>query len=259
MTISAKDKHIIRTLAKKVAEIASDPINSEKRDMWMRLNRLQRVRPLIQIQAIDWNIWEELIPSDQLETTDPFSRQHELELRKRLYCWENFRDDHVVDNVITCPIVINGDFDSADFGIKRDIEEPEDPSGAHAFRPVIIAEKDIDKIQTDWKISVDWEQTERQYEQLYELFDGTLIVEKRGPNFFWFAPMDFFYEMARYAAIVYRHNRPSAMDTRRFGTYRHRISELYREAGTNECAISRQRQYQHGVGRLRLDRSTAAT
>ena len=192
MTVSAKDKRIIRTLAKKVAEIASDPINSEKRDMWMRLNRLERVRPLIQIQAIAWNIWEELIPSDQLETTDPFSRQHELELRKRLYCWENFRDDHVVDNVITCPIVINGDFDSADFGIKRDIEEPEDPSGAHAFRPVIVAAEDINNIQTEWEVSVDWEETECRYERICELFDGTLAVEKRGPDFFWFAPMDQF-------------------------------------------------------------------
>lgn len=204
MTVSAKDKRIIRTLAKKVAEIASDPINSEKRDMWMRLNRLERVRPLVHVQAIAWNIWEELIGSDQLETTDPFARQHELELRKRLYCWENFRDDRVVDDVITCPIVINGDVasftyetiesyvDAADFGIKKDIERPKDPSGALAFHPVIVAEEDINNIQTQWQVSVDREETERRYERLCELFDGTLTVEKRGPDFFWFAPMDQF-------------------------------------------------------------------
>ena len=70
MTASAEDKRVIRDLAKRVAEIASDPVNSRKRDMWMRLNRLERVRPLIHVQAIAWNIWEELIPGDQLETTD---------------------------------------------------------------------------------------------------------------------------------------------------------------------------------------------
>ena len=117
MTTSAKDRRVIRDLARSVAEIASDPVNDQKRDMWMRLNRLERVRPLIHVQAIDWNIWEELIPPDQLETTDPFSRQHELELRKRLYCWESFRDDRVVDDVITCPIAIHGDIQSTGFGI----------------------------------------------------------------------------------------------------------------------------------------------
>ena len=33
--LCVKDKYIIRNLAKKVAEIASDPINNQKRYMWM--------------------------------------------------------------------------------------------------------------------------------------------------------------------------------------------------------------------------------
>ena len=192
MTTSAQDKRVIRNLAKRVAEIASDPVNDQKRDMWMRLNRLERVRPLIHVQAIDWNIWEELIPSGRLETTDPFSRQHELELRKRLYCWENFRDDRVVDDVITCPIAIHGDIRTTGFGIERDLEKPENPSGAHRFRSVIVAEEDIDHIQTEPDVSVDWEETERRSERLCDLYDGTLRVEVRGPDFFWFGPMDQF-------------------------------------------------------------------
>jgi len=73
--ISTKEISIIRDLAKRVAAIACDPINHQKRDMWTRLNRLERVRPLIHVQAIAWNIWEELIPPEQLETIDPFVRQ----------------------------------------------------------------------------------------------------------------------------------------------------------------------------------------
>jgi hypothetical protein len=192
MTTSVKDKRVIRDLAERVAEIASDPANDQKRDMWMRLNRLERVRPLIHVQAIDWNIWEELIPPDQLETTDPVVRQQELELRKRIYCWENFRDDRVVDDVIPCPIVIPGDLHRTGFGIERDLDRPENPSGAHAFRAVIVEEKDIDKIQTEMDVSVDWEETERRYERLCDLYDGTLRVEVHGPDFFWFAPMDQF-------------------------------------------------------------------
>ena len=65
MSISEKDKTVIRDLAKKVADIASLPVHKEKSDMWMRLNRLERVRPLIHIQAIAQSIWVELIPDDQ--------------------------------------------------------------------------------------------------------------------------------------------------------------------------------------------------
>lgn len=63
-------------------------------------------------------MWEELIPGDQLETTDPFARKQELELRKRIYCWENFRDDRVVDNVIICPIAIEDDLKANAFGLR---------------------------------------------------------------------------------------------------------------------------------------------
>ena len=192
MSLPAKDKHVIRELAKKVVEIAGEPVQSQKREMWMRLNRLERVRPLIHVQAIAANIWEELIPNDRLETTDSFARQNELELRKTLYCWDNFRDDRVVDNVMACPIAIRGDIHAAGFGIQKDIEKPQEPSGAHAFRPVIVEEEDIDKIQTEPELSVDWEETERRYERLCDLYDGALRVEKRGPDFFWFGPMDQF-------------------------------------------------------------------
>ena len=192
MPMPERDKNVIRSLAARVAEIAALPIQREKRDMWLRLNRLERVRPLIHVQAIAANIWEELIPSGQLETTDPFCRGQEQELRKRIYCWENLRDDRVVDDVVACSIAVRGDIRAAGFGIKADIERPDAESGAHAFHPVIVDEKDIEKIQTEPDLSVDWDDTERRYQRLCDLYDGVLRVEKRGPDFFWFGPMDQF-------------------------------------------------------------------
>jgi hypothetical protein len=76
--------------------------------------------------------------------------------------------------------------------MEKDIERPENPSGAHAFHSVIAVEEDIHKIQTEPEVSVDWEETERRYERLCGLYDGALRVEKRGPDFFWFTPMDLF-------------------------------------------------------------------
>lgn len=192
MTVSTKDKVIIQDLARQVAEIAAEPINDQKRDMWIRLNRLERVRPLIHVQAIDESIWSELLPSERLKTTDSLSRQHELELRKKIYCWEYFRDDRVVDDVVVSPLVVHGDIKMKDYGIKANIELPKKDFGAYVVHPVIVEEDDINKIQTEPDLSVDWDQTERQYEQFCELYDGILRVEKRGPNFFWFALMDNF-------------------------------------------------------------------
>jgi len=192
MSISEKDKSIIRDLAKRVAEIASLPVQQEKRDMWIRINRLERVRPLIHVQAIDPSIWVELIPDEQLQTTDAFCRGHEMALRKKIYCWENFPDDRVVDDVVISPIVIRGDSGSTGFGMQVNIERPEMRFGAGLFKNTIEKESDIDKIQTNPQVSVDWEQTEQNYERLCGLYDGTLRVEKRGPNFFWLTVMDTF-------------------------------------------------------------------
>lgn len=192
MSISEKDKTIIRDLAKKVADIASLPVHKEKSDMWMRLNRLERVRPLIHVQAIDQSIWVELTPDDQFQTTDPFCRGQEIALRRKIYCWENFPDDRVVDDVIECPIIIRGDSQSMGFGIQGDVERPKERFGAWAIKPVIVKEEDIDKIDAQPKVWVDWEQTERNYQRLCDLYDGTLRVEKRGRSFFWFSPIDRF-------------------------------------------------------------------
>jgi hypothetical protein len=186
------DRDVVRDLARRVAEIAALPVQREKRELWTRLNRLGRVRPLIHVQAIDWNIWEELIPNETLLTTDRFCRNQELELRKRIYCWEHLRDDRVVDDVVVCPLAIRGDAESTGFGIKAALHRPEEPSGAYAFVPVIVEESDIDKIRIDPQVSVDWADTERRYDALSELYGGVLRVEKRGPSFFWFQTVDHF-------------------------------------------------------------------
>ncbi len=192
MSVSEKEKGVIRDLARQVAGIAALPVHDEKRDMWTRVNRLERVRPLIHVQAIDPSIWAELIPDGQLESTDKFHRQQEMALRTKIYCWEHFPDDRVVDDVVVCPIAVRGDSRSTCFGMKVDSERPTMSFGAYAIKPTIEQESDIDKIQTAPQVWIDWDQTDRDYERLCDLYDGILRVEKRGPDFFWLTVMDQF-------------------------------------------------------------------
>lgn len=192
MSVSEKEKNVIRDLARRVAEIAHLPIQQEKIDLWIRLNRLERVRPLIHVQAIDPSIWVELLPDDQLQTTDEWLRGQERALRQKIYCWEHFPDDRVVDDVIVCPIVIHGDIRATGFGMPVIHEPATKRFGAYAIKNAIEKESDLDNIQTEPHLWVDWEETDRQYARLCDLYDGILRVEKRGPDFFWLPVMDTF-------------------------------------------------------------------
>lgn len=192
MPFPNQDVQAIRRLAQRVAEIASDPVQHEKIELWKRLNSLERVRPLVHVQAIAANIWEELLPSHRGECTDAFCRAQERELRRRIYVWEHFRDDRVWEDVVVCPLTIHGDIHSLGFGMPRKPDRPDFKDGAYRMTNVFETERDVDKIITHPKPGVDWEDTEKRYQQLCELYDGILRVEKRGRDFFWFAPMDTF-------------------------------------------------------------------
>jgi hypothetical protein len=192
MGISASDRRILHGLARRLADIAALPVQQQKRDLWLRVNRLERVRPPIHIQALDWNIWEELIPQASLQCSDPFCRDQERELRKRVYAHDEFADDRVEDGIVICSIASAGDSWANCFGVGRKVQHTQEASGAYAFVPLIVAEADSEKIQTEPVLSVDWADTERRYQQLNDLYDGILPVEKRGRSFFWFYPMDQF-------------------------------------------------------------------
>lgn len=187
-----KEVMVIRELAKRVAEIAADPVHDEKKEMWRRINGLERVRPLIHVQAIDRSIWTELLPVEKFLCEEPFLRAQEEKLRRIIYCWDHFRDDRVVTDVIDSPIHILGSSMDTDYGIKSTQEDPENPFGASKFIPVIIDESDIDMIQTEPEVYVDWDQTDSEYNRLMEVYDGILRVEKRGLSFVWFGLVDTF-------------------------------------------------------------------
>jgi len=192
MAGNATETATVRELARRVAEIGNHPLQQERRELWTRLNRLERVKPLIHVQAIANNIWEELIPQDQFVCENPVLAEQERDLRRRIYCWENFQDDRVVEDTIVCPIVIRNDIQSVGFGMARDIESSDVPSGAYAIKNAIETERDIEKIQTDPEITVDWDETERRHDRLCELYDQILTVETRGPSFFWMPVVDVF-------------------------------------------------------------------
>jgi len=191
MIIPEKDKRILQKLAEKIAKIASLPIQKEKVYMWQRLNGLDPIRPMVWINEVPWHeMGEEL----ELKTENELCRKYEKHLRRIIYQWEHMSCDMVVEPKIPCPIQIH----DTGFGIEANIISVEgdtgytDPlvvTGSSHFEPVIRNEEDIEKIKMP-EVSVNWEETERTYEILQDIFRDILPVEKEGARGFWFAPWD---------------------------------------------------------------------
>lgn len=184
MSIPEKDKSIVRSLAKEVAEIAALPVQEEKAELWRRLNRLERVRPMVLLQN---GTWHETGDQIKLETEDGFARGQEWNLRTKLYHWEHMRDDHVYEAKIYSPIVVR----CTGMGISANATRPNHVFGAAKYNTVIEEDADPSIIPMP-TVTVDWEETERNYQRLCEIYDGILTVEKRGVAGHWFSIMDQF-------------------------------------------------------------------
>ena len=188
MTISARDKDILRELASKVAVIGGLPVQTEKAELWRRLNQLEPVRPLVWFNDICWyelNVDDELT----LQTADEWAREQEQQLRQTIYWWKHMPGDMVVDDYLSCPLVIR----SSGLGIdeKVDIARTDEKSGivSRHFHRQIFEPEDIDKIKMP-KVTYDEAATEANYQRMCEVFGQIMPVSKVGQKIGGFAPWD---------------------------------------------------------------------
>lgn len=96
MSISA-DIAILRNLAQQVADIAADPIQDERRELWRAHNSFERTRPLILCM---WEAaWFEH-PEAPSKCEDPFFQAYETQLKQRIFK-QSLRDDTVIEPWVT--------------------------------------------------------------------------------------------------------------------------------------------------------------
>lgn len=78
----ADDVRILRDLAKQVADIAADPIQDERRELWRAHNSFERTRPLI---ICGWEAaWPEH-PDAQNQCEDPFFAAYEGQFKQAIF------------------------------------------------------------------------------------------------------------------------------------------------------------------------------
>ncbi len=170
---SPADQRALRRLAAQVAEVAHLPVMAERKAMWMRHNRVCRVRPLILV--FPEGAWRELLPEAGLACQDERARKIEWELRRRLYHHAHLFDDAVIENTWIVPkrIAVSG------WGLDPQRIASHDPTGAWAFDPVIREPSDLDRLRYP-QISYDAAGSARDLEEMQSLFGDILAVRPKG-------------------------------------------------------------------------------
>ncbi len=171
--ITTTDRAILRELGRRVADIAALPIQAERRELWKRHNSLQPVRPMILL--FPEGSWEELLPPSALTCTGEDARRMEWTLRSRLYYYDHFADDTVIEGewIVQKAIYNSG------WGLESRHVYSDEARGAWAFDPVIIEPSDLKKLR--WPdVSHDEAETQRRMDEAQDLFGDILQVRLKG-------------------------------------------------------------------------------
>ncbi len=174
--IAQNDRRLLRELAKRVAEVAALPVQAERRELWRRHNRLERVRPMLLV--FPEGSWRELLPDSALACEGESARAMERDLRVRLYCHEHFRDDTVIEREWSARKAVT----DTGWGLEPRRHESGSTTGAWQFDPVIKEPDDLKKLRYP-EVRHDAAESQRRLAEARELFGDILNVRLRGVRY----------------------------------------------------------------------------
>ena len=182
------DRDVLRRLVETQAKIAALPVHKEKAEMWRKLNQLEAVRPMVWINEICWN--EMNVDGElTLQTNDTRAQQIETGLRQLIYQWKHLPADMIVDNYLTCPLVIH----NTGFGLVEDVDivKTDETSGvvSRRFHSQITNPEDIQKIKMP-RVTCERAASEENYQRMTAMLGDILPVKQVGIKGSWFAPWD---------------------------------------------------------------------
>ena len=175
MMFSSHDRTIIRDIAKQVAEIAELPIMEQRRKLWTDHNDLTPGRPLILI--FPEGGWGELMVDREMKCESKEAKNLEYRLRQRIYGFEHFSDDMVIEK----DWPVNAVMHSTGWGLEPKQHARTAERGSWAFDPVIKESADLKKLRLP-EITYDEKRTMENVEQMRELFGDILDVRYVGIN-----------------------------------------------------------------------------
>lgn len=138
---TSPDVAILRDLARQVAEIAADPIQEVKRELWRGHNSFERTRPLI---VCGWEAaWPEH-PDAPAKCEDPFFQAYETQLKQRLFK-QSLGDDTIIEPWVSVRASVwsppNGIW-----GVGHTYQHSGVQGGAWKHQPALQELSDLDKM-----------------------------------------------------------------------------------------------------------------
>lgn len=172
------DVIILRELGKRLSEIATLPIQQEKKRLWIANNDLKPIRPMVYIDQLPWH---EINKSEEMHLlcVEPFLRSVEYTIRQLLYRWNHFPCDMVVENRIDIPMSVH----NFNYGINivENIRITDEKSDivSHQYADQISTSEQLNTLRPD-EIWVDTELDSQHLALCNEIFNGILPVRLKG-------------------------------------------------------------------------------
>jgi len=191
-----KDKIILRELAKRYAEIAQNPINTERRNRGCDINDLIPRRPMVWVDEIPWH---EMDIDNKLKLTCETNETREVEqfFRRTLFRWEYFQADMVVENFFP----VGKSFSSTGMGL--DVEEnlAVTDNSNHIVSHYFIDQLDTMEKVDALKMPVVTAYPERDKECIAKAEDtfGDILPVKLHGHYVYYAPWD---DIPRYRGVT---------------------------------------------------------
>jgi len=180
MNLNAHDTAVLRDLARRIAAIAAEPVNQERRQAWCNLDSGVDARPMVLIESASIN--DKINPLGPLRCSSESGRALEWQLQRQIYHFEVVKDDLVVEPVMN----IGWQVSVSNYGVEVVKHKDSNAEGSGSWKvdpPIKDLDRDLDKLQMR-RYSVDRAATMARYQEMSELFDGILSVQIRG-SFWW--------------------------------------------------------------------------
>jgi hypothetical protein len=189
MSFTDKDRTIVGDLARRIADLAADPIQEKRIAEWKRHNALKPGKAMV-LQAPE-GVWNEFVPDSCLECEDPFARGVEGQLRMRLYKKDHIHDDQPFTKEFYSGIVSHENY----YELERDTDRNPEAQGVHGaehYNCVLNPGDDLDAIFKPRVVTRDDAATQEIYQKNCDLVGDILDVQIRGHSGSWFAILDQF-------------------------------------------------------------------
>lgn len=176
LAFNPSERALLRRLAGRVAELAAQPQQAEKRELWRRHNRLEPTRPVIFCDPE--NAWNEILPAESLGCAHRLAREWEFCLRREIFWGEQMGDDRPIEPFFDVSIP----YEKPYWGL-REKRIGGEGGGAYTWEAPVKSEADFERLRPP-TVAADFNAAERLDIVANEIF-GDLLTVRRRTTWWW--------------------------------------------------------------------------